>query len=98
MVKLGLFLQAELDGVTDVSPVDTADDPYFYTFKVQCSSCREVNDNWVSISRQVPLGTPQPAHLVRTTRASVEVEVTPTLSGNAKTAEYIIQWLIQLIL
>lgn len=54
MVRLGLFLQAELDGVTDVCPIDTADDPYFYTFKVQCGSCREVNANWVDISRQVP--------------------------------------------
>ena len=54
MVRRGLFLQAELDGVTDVCPIDTADDPYFYTFKVQCGSCREVNANWVDISRQVP--------------------------------------------
>lgn len=53
MVKLGLFLQAELDGVTGVSPIDTTDKPYFYTFKVQCNSCHEINDNWITISRQV---------------------------------------------
>ena len=53
MVKLGLFLQADLDGVTSVSPVDTTDNPYFYTFKVQCNSCHEINENWVTISRQV---------------------------------------------
>jgi hypothetical protein len=55
MVKLGLFIKAELDGVTNLSPVDTPTDPYFYTFKVICGSCREVNDNWISISRQVHL-------------------------------------------
>jgi hypothetical protein len=53
MVKLGLFLQAELDGVTSVSPIDTTDNPYFYTFKVQCNSCHEINGNWITISRQV---------------------------------------------
>jgi hypothetical protein len=53
MVKLGLFIKAELDGITNLSPVDTETDPYFYTFKVQCNSCHEVNDNWITISRQV---------------------------------------------
>jgi len=86
MVRLGLFLQAELDGVTDVCPIDTADDPYFYTFKVQCGSCREVNANWVNISRQVPPTSTDtdPANRLRRRSVSAEVEETPTLSGNAR--------------
>jgi len=53
MVKLGLFINAELDGVTNLTPVDTLENPYFYTFKVVCNSCHEVNDSWITISRQV---------------------------------------------
>jgi len=53
MVKLGLFIKAELDGVTDLTPVDTLHNPYFYTFKVMCNSCHEVNESWITISRQV---------------------------------------------
>jgi Eukaryotic protein of unknown function (DUF866) len=53
MVKLGLYIKAELDGVTNLTPVDTTTDPYFYTFKVVCNSCHEINDNWITISRQV---------------------------------------------
>ena len=53
MVKLGLFIKAELDGVTDLIAVDTLQNPYLYTFKVVCNSCHEVNDNWITISREV---------------------------------------------
>ena len=55
MVKLGLFIKAELDGVTDLTPTDTPQDPYWYTFKVVCNSCHEVNDSWVTITRQVQI-------------------------------------------
>ncbi|KAI5204929.1 hypothetical protein AUEXF2481DRAFT_39887 [Aureobasidium subglaciale EXF-2481] len=48
---LALFLTAELTGVTDLAPIDTEDSPFYYTFKVQCTSCREVHPNWVSVSR-----------------------------------------------
>ncbi|KAH0289202.1 DUF866-domain-containing protein [Aureobasidium namibiae CBS 147.97] len=48
---LALFLTAELNGVTDLAPIDTEDSPFYYTFKVQCTSCREVHPNWVSVSR-----------------------------------------------
>ncbi|MCJ1473305.1 RNA polymerase II transcription factor B subunit 4 [Lambiella insularis] len=48
---LALALTADLTGVTDLSPVDTEDDPYFFTFKVQCTSCRETHPNWVNVSR-----------------------------------------------
>ena len=39
--------------VTDLLPVDTKENPYFYTFKVQCTSCRETHPNLVSVSRFV---------------------------------------------
>jgi hypothetical protein len=34
MAKLRLFIKAELDGVTDLTPVDTEENPYFYTFNI----------------------------------------------------------------
>ncbi|KAA6406756.1 MAG: DUF866 domain-containing [Lasallia pustulata] len=46
-----LLLLSDLSGVTDLRPNDTPEDPYFYTFKVQCTSCREVHPNWVNVSR-----------------------------------------------
>lgn len=39
--------------VNQLRPQDTEDDPYFYTFKVQCTSCREVHPNWISFTRFV---------------------------------------------
>ncbi|KAK8156199.1 hypothetical protein IWX90DRAFT_434347 [Phyllosticta citrichinensis] len=48
---LALTLTAELEGVTDLRPNDTADNPFYYTFKVQCTSCRETHPNWVGVSR-----------------------------------------------
>ncbi|KAJ5713516.1 uncharacterized protein N7483_010697 [Penicillium malachiteum] len=48
---LSLVLKAELEGVTSLRPTDTEENPYFYTFKVQCSSCRETHPNWVSFNR-----------------------------------------------
>ncbi|KAI9731408.1 MAG: hypothetical protein M1834_005314 [Cirrosporium novae-zelandiae] len=48
---LALALTAELSGVTDLRPLDSPDQPYYYTFKVQCTSCREIHPNWVSVSR-----------------------------------------------
>jgi len=43
------------NSVTDLAPIDTEDSPFYYTFKVQCTSCREVHPNWVSVSRFVGL-------------------------------------------
>ncbi|KAF1349036.1 hypothetical protein BDV97DRAFT_354881 [Delphinella strobiligena] len=48
---LALSLTAELTGVTDLLPIDTEENPFYYTFKVQCTSCREIHPNWVSVSR-----------------------------------------------
>ncbi|EFR01874.1 DUF866 domain-containing protein [Nannizzia gypsea CBS 118893] len=46
-----LALSAQTSGVTDIRPQDTLEDPYYYTFMVQCTSCREIHPNWVNISR-----------------------------------------------
>ncbi|KUJ23138.1 LSM-domain-containing protein [Mollisia scopiformis] len=48
---LSLTLTADLSGVTELRPDDTADNPFWYTFKVQCTSCRENHSNNVSVSR-----------------------------------------------
>ncbi|EGP84812.1 unnamed protein product [Zymoseptoria tritici ST99CH_1A5] len=48
---LALAITADLEGVTDLVPDDTEENPFYYTFKVQCTSCREVHPNWVSVSR-----------------------------------------------
>ncbi|KAI9703758.1 MAG: hypothetical protein M1836_007528 [Candelina mexicana] len=48
---LALTLTADLTGVTELRPDDSEDNAYFYTFKVQCTSCRETHPNWVSLNR-----------------------------------------------
>ncbi|CAI2164069.1 16973_t:CDS:2 [Funneliformis geosporum] len=48
MVKLALLFKAELENVTDVGP---GDDDYEWHFKVKCTSCNEVNNNWVGVNR-----------------------------------------------
>ncbi|EEH06853.1 DUF866 domain-containing protein [Histoplasma capsulatum G186AR] len=50
-----LVLSAE---VTNLRPKDTEENPYFYTFKVQCTSCREVHPNWISFNRFEKLEVP----------------------------------------
>ncbi|KAI0469349.1 hypothetical protein F4859DRAFT_487862 [Xylaria cf. heliscus] len=46
-----LTLTAELNGVTNLRPKDTEATPFWYTFTVQCTSCRETHSNAVSVSR-----------------------------------------------
>ncbi|KAF1953328.1 DUF866-domain-containing protein [Byssothecium circinans] len=48
---LALALNAELNGVTDLRPLDMEDSPFHYTFKVQCTSCRETHPNFVTTTR-----------------------------------------------
>ncbi|KAI9722046.1 MAG: hypothetical protein M1812_002006 [Candelaria pacifica] len=48
---LALTLTADLTGVTDLRPDDSEQSAYFYTFKVQCTSCRETHPNWISLNR-----------------------------------------------
>ncbi|KAK9381162.1 uncharacterized protein V2V93DRAFT_368495 [Kockiozyma suomiensis] len=47
---LALALSAELTGVTDLHPIDTQEEPYVYSFKVQCTSCREIHPNFVELT------------------------------------------------
>ncbi|EAS34905.3 uncharacterized protein CIMG_00259 [Coccidioides immitis RS] len=46
-----LTVSAVLAGVTDLQPTDTEDSPYHYSFRVQCTSCREVHPKLVSFNR-----------------------------------------------
>ncbi|KAI5804167.1 DUF866 domain protein [Peziza echinospora] len=46
-----LALTAELTGVTDLRPLDTPETPFYYMFKVSCTSCREVHPNRIGINR-----------------------------------------------
>ncbi|KAI9056049.1 hypothetical protein LZ554_000980 [Drepanopeziza brunnea f. sp. 'monogermtubi'] len=46
-----LTLTADLSGVTDLRPDDTPENPFWYTFKVQCTSCREIHPNFINVSR-----------------------------------------------
>ncbi|KAI5298818.1 hypothetical protein KEM56_003758 [Ascosphaera pollenicola] len=46
-----LLLTAELQGITNLHPKDSEEAPYYYTFRVQCTSCREEHPNAVSFNR-----------------------------------------------
>ncbi|KAK1836156.1 DUF866 domain protein [Podospora conica] len=46
-----LTLTAELAGVTNLRPDDSEANPFWYTFKVQCTSCRETHPKPVAVSR-----------------------------------------------
>ncbi|KAF4494900.1 DUF866 domain [Fusarium agapanthi] len=46
-----LYLTADLQGVTNLLPDDTQDNPFWYMFKVQCTSCRETHPNHVGVNR-----------------------------------------------
>ncbi|TGZ83756.1 hypothetical protein EX30DRAFT_369082 [Ascodesmis nigricans] len=48
---LSLVMTADLDGVTNLRPIDTEETPFYYMFKVQCTSCRETHPNWVGVNR-----------------------------------------------
>jgi hypothetical protein len=41
--------------VSDLRPDDSPENPFWYTFKVQCTSCREVHPNFVNVSRFVSI-------------------------------------------
>ncbi|GAB1193769.1 hypothetical protein APSETT444_002997 [Aspergillus pseudonomiae] len=78
---LSLVLSAELTGVTELRPQDTPENPYYYTFKVQCTSCRETHPNWVSFNRFATY------ELCRSNTKSLEAAERRTLSGNASFAK-----------
>lgn len=51
MVKFNLKITAELSNVTDLEPLDSPESPYEYTFKIECTRCREVHPKNVTINR-----------------------------------------------
>ncbi|CAK9439498.1 uncharacterized protein LODBEIA_P35980 [Lodderomyces beijingensis] len=51
MVKFYLKISAELDNVTELEPLDTPQEPHYYTFKIECTKCRTVHDKDVQINR-----------------------------------------------
>jgi hypothetical protein len=52
-------IDTNCDRVTDLQPEDTEVAPFYYTFKVQCTSCREIHPNPVSVSRFVGISSNQ---------------------------------------
>jgi hypothetical protein len=48
---LGLVLNGVLSGVTELGFVDAPENPFEFTFKIQCNSCREVHGNEVNINQ-----------------------------------------------
>ncbi|KAI8880931.1 DUF866-domain-containing protein, partial [Backusella circina FSU 941] len=46
--KLGLYLKAELENITDLAPVED----YQWHFKLECTSCHEVDESWISFNQQ----------------------------------------------
>lgn len=51
MVKFALRLKAELEGVTDLKPIDEPESPFEYTFIIECTNCREEHAKPVNINR-----------------------------------------------
>lgn len=41
--------------VTNLRPDDSEANPFWYTFQLQCTSCRETHENWVGVNRFVCL-------------------------------------------
>ncbi|CAO3675053.1 unnamed protein product [Umbelopsis ramanniana] len=48
MVKIGVYIKAELENVTDLQPVPD----FEWHFKIECSGCHEVDDNWITMNAQ----------------------------------------------
>ncbi|KAK0385921.1 hypothetical protein NLU13_7096 [Sarocladium strictum] len=46
-----LEVSADMNGVTNLRPDDTQDNPFWYMFVVQCTSCRETHANPVGVNR-----------------------------------------------
>ncbi|KAJ1868084.1 hypothetical protein H4R99_000267 [Coemansia sp. RSA 1722] len=47
MVKISLLFQAELNNVTDLRP---ADEDHSWNFKIECTSCREIDPNVITVT------------------------------------------------
>lgn len=51
MVQFALKLTAELFNVTNLEPIDDPENAFEYTFRIQCTSCREIHGKPVTINR-----------------------------------------------
>ncbi|EDK44318.1 conserved hypothetical protein [Lodderomyces elongisporus NRRL YB-4239] len=51
MVKFLLKVSAELDNVTALEPYDTPQDPFYYTFRIECTKCRTIHDKEIQITQ-----------------------------------------------
>ena len=67
---IGRCHNTDTHSVTDLLPQDTEDEPFHYTFKVQCTSCREVHPNWVTVNRHVCSTSPSVVRRHRLTHVS----------------------------
>ena len=88
-----LLFCADDCSVTDLLPLDTPDEPYFYTFKVQCTSCRETHPNWISVSRHVRTASAafpdERAEKARKKRTSLGAREKPISYGVANPAKLV---------
>ncbi|KAH6656703.1 hypothetical protein BKA67DRAFT_552769 [Truncatella angustata] len=97
-----LTLTAELAGVTNLRPNDSENDPFWYTFTVQCTSCRETHPNPVAVSRfenNEMSGSRGEANFVwkcknckRESTASIKTAPTPYEQGEPPKAQSIIEF------
>ncbi|KAG2175228.1 hypothetical protein INT44_007716 [Umbelopsis vinacea] len=46
--KIGVYIKAELENVTDLQPVPD----FEWHFKIECSSCHETDENWITMNAQ----------------------------------------------
>ncbi|KAI8995038.1 hypothetical protein BDB01DRAFT_847020 [Pilobolus umbonatus] len=46
MVKLGLYIKADLENITDLKPVEE----FEWSFKIECTSCHEKDPSWISFN------------------------------------------------
>ncbi|KAK4241375.1 putative UPF0587 protein [Achaetomium macrosporum] len=75
-----LTLTAELAGVTNLRPKDNQEAPFHYTFKVQCTSCRETHPNPVTVTR------------FRESSASIKAAPTPYEQAEPPKAQKILEF------
>lgn len=46
-----VVMKTNINSLTALTPIDTEDSPYHYTFTVTCTSCREAHPNPISLTR-----------------------------------------------
>lgn len=71
-MKFAVQLTATLDKIDSVKPVDTPDSVFEYTFKIQCTSCREVHPKNITINRVVCIASTIEQKLILTRKKSLQ--------------------------